>query len=164
MNVAEWKCLCSQMHRTGHVEEGNDVKCWFKSVLNVQQGPGRALHLELSLFVWLGYFPVLEMWLFGLAYKKEIAYFGLIQGIWQIHLGGGKGKRLSLGFLLWELMLWILQGITVMQRVRIHCESAFFVSALTEASWGGLERGWIRSLCNAGLCYIGYFHLQSLFV
>lgn len=30
------------------------------------------------------------------------------------HLGGGKGKRLSLDFLLLELMLWILQGITVM--------------------------------------------------
>lgn len=92
------------------------MKCWslIKSVLNVQQGPGHTLLLELSLFVWFGYYTVVEMQLFGLAYKKKKTYFGLIYGIWQIHLGGSKGKRLSLGFLLLELMLWIQQGITVM--------------------------------------------------
>lgn len=95
------------------------------------------------------------MQVFGLAYKTKNPNFGLIHGIWQIHQGGGKGKRLFLNFLLLELMLWILQGITVMHRVRIHCEYAFFMSALTEASWGGLEQGWIRSHYSAGLFYIG---------
>lgn len=157
MNIAEWKCLCSQTHRIGHMGEGSYVECWSltKSVLNVQQGPGCTLHLELSLFVWFGYYTAVEMQLFGLAYKKKNPYFGLMDGIWQIHLGGSKGKRLFLDFLLLELMLWILQGITVMHWVRIHCEHAFFLSALTEASWGGLEQGWIRSHYSAGLFYVG---------
>jgi len=64
--------------------------------------------------VWFGYYTVVEMQLFGLAYKKKNPYFGLIHGLWQMHPGGGRGKRLSLDFSLLELMLWILQGITVM--------------------------------------------------
>lgn len=57
MDIAEWKCLCSPVNRTGHMEEGCYVKGWslIKLVLNVQQSPGCALHLELSLFVWFGY-------------------------------------------------------------------------------------------------------------
>lgn len=74
--------------------------------------------------------------------------------MWQIHQGGGKGKRLSLDFLVLELMLWIRQGITVMHRVRIRCEQEFFVSALTGASWGGLEPAWIRSQRRALLYWL----------
>lgn len=55
-----------------------------------------------------------EMQLFGLVYKKKSLYFGLIHRIWQIHLGGSKGVRLSLGCFPLELMLWIVQGISVM--------------------------------------------------
>lgn len=100
----------------------------------------------------------------GLASKKKNPYFGFVPGIWRIHLGGGEGKRLSLDILLLELMLWIVPGITATHWVRMPCEYTFFMSALTGASWGGLEPGWISSHCRAGLFYIGWFHLQSLFV
>lgn len=74
--------------------------------------------------------------------------------MWQIHQGGSKGRRLSLDFLVLELMLWIRQGITVMHWVRIRCEQEFFVSALTGASWGGLEPAWIRSQRRALLYWL----------
>lgn len=79
--------------------------------LNVQRGWGCALHLELSLFICFGSGNTV----FVLAGKKKKSVFcSYFMELGTAHLGGGKGKRLSLDFLLLELMLWILQGITVM--------------------------------------------------